>query len=209
MFFQTILVSLIAILMGLALSLAGYRFFVILLPIWGFFAGLSMDSQCDRWLRGYRLLEHGSELGAWATGGAALCGARPSLLLRGDHYFGGHGRLPIRCRHHDLGRVSAWLHHDVSRAGARDHLRVWRMVSQGPQTDDHRATSLAGAASLLAGVFLAFGTIPLADLQWGAVMRQAWRWARVYLALLAAAAQWMMTSTSYTLDAYSPEPALT
>ena len=41
MFFQTILVSLIAILLGLALTLSGYRFFVFLLPIWGFFAGFS------------------------------------------------------------------------------------------------------------------------------------------------------------------------
>ena len=41
MFFQTILVSLIAILLGLALTLGGYRFFIILLPIWAFFAGFS------------------------------------------------------------------------------------------------------------------------------------------------------------------------
>ena len=37
MFFQTVLVSLLLILLGLAMTFAGYRFFVILLPIWGFF----------------------------------------------------------------------------------------------------------------------------------------------------------------------------
>ena len=34
MFFQTVLVSLLLILLGLAMTFAGYRFFVILLPIW-------------------------------------------------------------------------------------------------------------------------------------------------------------------------------
>src|SRR5215831_1204874 len=44
MFVQTVLVSLLLILMGLALSLAGYRFFTILLPIWGFFAGFQFGA---------------------------------------------------------------------------------------------------------------------------------------------------------------------
>src|SRR5262249_33723619 len=52
MFFQTVLVSLIAILLGLALSLGGYRFFIILLPIWGFFAGFSATGTTIRGLWG-------------------------------------------------------------------------------------------------------------------------------------------------------------
>src|SRR5215831_19384520 len=44
MFFQTVLVSLLLILLGLALTFAGYRFFVILLPIWGFFAGFQFGA---------------------------------------------------------------------------------------------------------------------------------------------------------------------
>ena len=39
MFFQTVFWSLLIILLGLGLCFAGYRFFMILLPIWGFFAG--------------------------------------------------------------------------------------------------------------------------------------------------------------------------
>ena len=44
MFFQTVLVSLLLILLGLAMTFAGYRFFVILLPIWGFFAGFQFGA---------------------------------------------------------------------------------------------------------------------------------------------------------------------
>ena len=39
MFFQTVFWSLLIILLGVGLCFAGYRFFRILLPIWGFFAG--------------------------------------------------------------------------------------------------------------------------------------------------------------------------
>ena len=52
MFFQAVLVSLIAILIGLALTLSGYRFFIILLPIWGFFAGFSATGTTIRGLWG-------------------------------------------------------------------------------------------------------------------------------------------------------------
>ncbi|HSG16371.1 MAG TPA: hypothetical protein VLE70_08625, partial [Anaerolineae bacterium] len=37
--FETLCVSILALLLGLAALFAGYRFFLLLLPIWGFFAG--------------------------------------------------------------------------------------------------------------------------------------------------------------------------
>lgn len=40
MFFEIILFSALAVLIGLAFTFAGYPFFRVLLPIWGFFAGL-------------------------------------------------------------------------------------------------------------------------------------------------------------------------
>jgi len=43
--FQSIIVGLLAILVGLAFVFAGYRFFLILLPIWGFFFGWFFGSQ--------------------------------------------------------------------------------------------------------------------------------------------------------------------
>jgi hypothetical protein len=50
MFFQTVFVSLLLILMGLALCFAGYRFFVIILPIWGFFAGFQLGTGIMTWI---------------------------------------------------------------------------------------------------------------------------------------------------------------
>ncbi len=39
MFFETVVVALLALALGAFTSFAGFRLFVILLPIWGFFAG--------------------------------------------------------------------------------------------------------------------------------------------------------------------------
>src|SRR6476646_126429 len=44
MFFQIVLASLLIILLGLGLCFGGYRFFTILLPIWGFFAGFQFGA---------------------------------------------------------------------------------------------------------------------------------------------------------------------
>src|SRR4029078_3138850 len=44
MFFQIVLASLLIVLLGLGLCFGGYRFFTILLPIWGFFAGFQFGA---------------------------------------------------------------------------------------------------------------------------------------------------------------------
>lgn len=51
-FIGLLFISLIALGLGLAFLLAGYRFFLILLPIWGFFAGLWLGAQAISWVLG-------------------------------------------------------------------------------------------------------------------------------------------------------------
>lgn len=51
-FIQLLLISLIALGLGLAFLLVGYRFFLLLLPIWGFFAGLWLGAQSISWVLG-------------------------------------------------------------------------------------------------------------------------------------------------------------
>lgn len=43
--FETLCVTLIALLVGLAICFNGYRWFLILLPIWGFFWGFALGAQ--------------------------------------------------------------------------------------------------------------------------------------------------------------------
>jgi len=47
-FFALACAGLIAFLFGLALTFAGYRLFLILLPIWGFFFGLWLERNPSR-----------------------------------------------------------------------------------------------------------------------------------------------------------------
>jgi hypothetical protein len=44
MFLQVLCVGIVAILLGLILLFSGYRFFLFLLPIWGFFAGFALGA---------------------------------------------------------------------------------------------------------------------------------------------------------------------
>lgn len=213
MFFQAVLVSLIAILIGLALTLSGYRFFIILLPIWGFFAGFSATGTTIRGLWG---------TGFFNTVFSWVIGLLVGLLFAVLAYLFYYAAIII------LGATvgymlgigfMTWIGFQLGFISVMVGLILAVIFAFGmwylkvPKLLIIILTSLAGAASLLAGVFLAFGTIPLADLQWGAVgavVRQSWWWTLVYLALagIGVAAQWVMTSCQYTLDAYSREVAV-
>ena len=57
--------GLIALLFGLTLTFAGYRFFMVLLPIWGFFFGLWLGAQTIQALFGQGFL---STVTSWAVG---------------------------------------------------------------------------------------------------------------------------------------------
>jgi hypothetical protein len=213
MFFQTILVSLIAILLGLALTLGGYRFFIILLPIWGFFAGFSAAASAISGLSDTNFL---TTVFSWVIGillgllfaALAYLFYYAAIIILGatvGYYLGIGFMTWIGFK---LGFIAVLVGLILAVVFA---FGVWYL--KVPKLLIIILTSLAGAASLLAGVFLAFGTIPLADLQWGAVgavVRQSWWWTLVFLALagIGVAAQWVMTSAQYTLDVYSREVAV-
>src|SRR4029078_5179938 len=44
-FFATMLTTMLALFFGLVLAFAGYRFFLVLLPIWGFIFGFGLGAQ--------------------------------------------------------------------------------------------------------------------------------------------------------------------
>ena len=52
MTFQIICISVIALIIGVLAMLAGYRLFLLLLPIWGFFAGFAMGAHATALLFG-------------------------------------------------------------------------------------------------------------------------------------------------------------
>lgn len=64
-FFALACAGLIGILFGLALTFAGYRLFLVLLPIWGFFFGLALGAQTMQALFGQAFL---ATITSWLVG---------------------------------------------------------------------------------------------------------------------------------------------
>ncbi|MFC1961197.1 DUF4203 domain-containing protein [Chloroflexota bacterium] len=50
--FQVLCVGLVALIIGLIVCFSGYRFFLVLLPFWGFFAGFGIGASAVTWLFG-------------------------------------------------------------------------------------------------------------------------------------------------------------
>jgi len=64
-FFALLCVSLLALFFGFVLAFSGYRFFLVLLPIWGFFIGFSVGAQAIQAIFGTAFL---SDVTSWIVG---------------------------------------------------------------------------------------------------------------------------------------------
>ncbi len=95
-FFTLACAALIAYLFGLAMTFAGYKFFLILLPVWGFFFGFFLGAQSMQALFGTGFLATVYELGVRLYRRRNLCGASLPVLFRrgGDHQPGRSAILP-------------------------------------------------------------------------------------------------------------------
>jgi hypothetical protein len=185
-FFQTVFTSLLIILLGLGLCFAGYRFFVILVSIWGFFAGFHFGASIlSNWF-GQGFLTTvigwviGLLIGIFAAAIAYLFYEAAVILLAGFvGYQLGVGIMTW------IGFQPGFLTFLVG-LGAALALAALAVILRFPKILIIVLTAFAGAGLILAGFFLAFGRIPLADLQFGevgAIMRDHWIWGVLYLAL--------------------------
>src|SRR5262245_19559530 len=204
-FFQIIFTSLLIILLGLGLTFAGYRFFVILVSIWGFFAGFHFGASIRSTWFGQGLLTTvigwviGFLVGIFAAAVAYLFYAADVVLLAGFvGYELGVGIMTW------IGFQPGFLTFLVGLAGALA-LAALAVILRFPKLLIIILTAFAGAGLILAGFFLAFGRISLADLQFGevgAIVRDHWIWGVLYLALAAVGIliQWG-TTENYIHDA--------
>jgi hypothetical protein len=209
MFFQTVLVSLLLILMGLALCFAGYRFFVILLPIWGFFAGFQFGASILTNLFGQGFLTTvigwviGLLVGLFAAVLAYLFYAVAVVLLAGFvGYQLGVGIMTW------IGFKEGFLAFLVGVIFALA-IAALAIFLRLPKVLVIVLSALAGAGTILAGVFLALGRISLDSLRYGevgAILRDNWFWGLLFLVLAAIGFyfQWRTTQT-YFIEEYSAE----
>jgi hypothetical protein len=205
--FETLCVSILALLLGLIALLAGYRFFLFLLPIWGFFAGFFLAVSAVTFLFGHDFLA--SVLG-WAVGFiaglifallsylfyiagvATLAGSVGYILGAGLMYaiFDDPAVLAFV-----VGLVAAVV---VAYFTLALNLQKWIIVA---------ITAAGGASGLFLGAMLLFNVINLSDLGGNpvrAVIDNSWFWYLIWIGLvvIGLVAQ-SRTTRSYVLE----EPA--
>jgi hypothetical protein len=210
MFFQTVCVSLIALVLGLLLGSVGYRLFVILLPIWAFFAGFSATATGITAVWGTHFL---ATVFSWVLG--LVVGLAFALLAYLFYYaaiiiLGGTVGYSL-----GVG-VMSWIGFRLGLLTFLVGLALALVFAaavallQVPKLLIIVLTALAGAAATLTGVYLAIGRIALPDLQWGvvgAVIRGSFWWSLIFVALAAIgfAVQWFVTARSFVLTPHDHE----
>jgi len=209
MFFQTVFTSLLVIMLGLALCFTGYRFFTILISIWGFIAGFQFGATIFTNLFGQGFL---STVISWVVGLlvaifaatiAYLFYAAAVVLLAG--FVGYQLGIGVMA---GIGFQDGWLTFLVGLLVGLA-LVALAIYLHFPKVLILILTSLAGAELLLGGVLLALGRISLTGLRFGAVgaiVRDSWFWGLLYLAIAAVGFyfQWRTTQT-YVVEEYSAE----
>ena len=205
MFFEVLFVGLLALLLGAAFCFIGYRFFRILIPIWGFFAGFFFGAQGVVSLFGGGFL---STVTSWVVG--LIVG----LILAALAYFFYYAAVVILG-----GSVGYWIGTGLMAAlgfsqqsflavvvglAAAVVLAILIIALNLPKILIIVFSALGGASTIVAGILLLLGRIPLAFFGYGtvaAIILNSLLWLIVWLVLAVAGivAQWRSTQ-DYTLE---------
>ncbi|HEV8194328.1 MAG TPA: hypothetical protein VGP82_22995 [Ktedonobacterales bacterium] len=207
MFFQIVFVSLLQCLIGLGLCFAGFRLFVILLPVFGFFAGFLVTAQAIQELFGGGFLATAS---SWVFG--FVVGVLFALVAY-FFYYGAVVVLAVTVAYEfgvgiiaGVGVNSGFVQFIVGAVVALA-LAVAVVFLNLPRIIIVVLSALAGAGMILTGTLLALGRVSLVDLNLGLVgafIRDSWLWSLVYLAIVAfGIAVQLLLPEDYSLEPYS------
>jgi len=209
MFFQIVFAALLQLLIGLALCFAGFRVFVLVLPIIGFFGGFVVTAQAILELFGGGFL---ATVSGWVFG--FVVGVFAAVIA----YFFYYGAVVVLAGVFGYELVTGFLAGLGVTSGVLLFI-VGLVVAVGlcilvvllnvPQLVVIALTALLGASMILTGVLLAVGRIPLASLEWGVVgafIRDSWFWGLVFLAIAGfGAAVQILLPERYNLEPNWPE----
>ncbi len=201
---QTFLIGLFALVVGAAFWLAGYRFILFLLPIWGFFAGFSIGASSMVALFGGGFL---STTTSWLVGlvvglifailSYLFYYLAVTLLGAAVGYMIGTGFMAL------LGISPGFLSFVVGVLVAAV-LAGLVLLLNVPKLLLIVLSAMGGAATMIAGLLLILGQIPLDALQYGvvgSVIKDSWFWLLSWLvaAAIGVVVQWESTRR-YTIE---------
>lgn len=201
---QDVLIGLLVLLLGAAFCFAGYRFFRILIAIWGFFAGFNLGATAMVALFAGGFL---GTVSGWVLG--LVVGLVFAALAYFFYYFAivllgasvgyslGSGFMEA------IGLNNPSFLSVVAGVIVAVALVMLVLVLNLPKLLIMLFTALGGAGTIIAGILLMLGQIHVAGLQYGiieAAIKASWVWSIVWLVLAVAgfAAQWR-TAREYTL----------
>ena len=202
---QDFLIGLLILVVGAAFCFTGYRFFRILIAIWGFFAGFNLGAAGMTALFGQNFL--GTVTG-WILG--IVLGLVIAMLAYFWYYFAivvlgasvgyaiGSGLMGA------IGLNNPGFWSVVVGLVLAVILAVLILALNLPKLLIMAFTAIGGAATIVAGFLLLFGQIHTAALQYGfaaAAIRASWIWSLVVivLAIVGFITQWR-TMREYTLE---------
>jgi len=201
---QTICIGIIGIVFGLAVAFAGYRFFLMLLPIWGFFAGFAIGAQAMQALFGTAFL---AEVTSWIVGLVVgiifavlsylfyIVGV--AILAGSFGYALGAGIVYAISANWDILAFLVGVAVAVVVAALVILLNIQKWVII-------LITAIGGAGAIIAGIMVMFGTVDVADIGSNALLsyyQTSWVW--FLIGILVAAAGFfvqMRSSSQYTLE---------
>jgi len=164
---QTLLLGILAIAIGAAVCFAGYKFFLFLLPLFGFVAGFWIGSAALTELFGSGFLV---EVSGWVVG--VVCGV---ILAIGSYFFWYIAIIAL------AGAVGAWLGEGIMSAIGFDAGLLTFLIAlvvglafvvvaialRFPKWVVLGLTALGGAGVAVSGLLLILGTITVAAIQDG------------------------------------------
>jgi hypothetical protein len=189
----TITLSLFAVLLGAAICFAGYRFFLVMLPIWGFFGGLWLGAYAVTLILGTGFLATTTGLVAGFVVG--IIGAVLSylfymvgVLIIAGAFGGALASSIMSALGFDPGLIMAIvvIVSALIAAGLTLLLNLQKLVLIV-------LTAMAGAILVVLAGMLVFGQVTVADLQAGGnaiqpIFEGSWFWGIVWLVLAVAGA---------------------
>jgi hypothetical protein len=205
MTFQDFLIGALVLLVGLAFCFVGYRFFRILIAIWGFFAGFNLGAAATTALFGQNFL--GTTTG-WVLGlvlGLVLAALAYffyyiAVVLLGASvgYSIGSGLIAA------IGLNNPGFVSVVVGVVLAVILAILILALNLPKLLIMVFTAIGGAGAIISGILLMVGQIHVVGLQYGiaiAAIRSSWFWSLVVIALAVVGflAQWR-TMQEYTLE---------
>lgn len=184
-----IVIAIVAAVIGLAFAFGGWRFFLLLLPFWGFLVGFNVGTEAIAALFGDGTF---ATLTSWVVG---LVFAVAFALFSYLYYYAAIA-LMAGAVGYAIG-ASAWgiIGNEESLIAFVIGLAVGAVLAIAvialnvPRLLVIVLTGLGGAAAVLAGWFILTGQIPTDNIRWmevGALIRDSWFWLIVWGVIAAA-----------------------